>query len=419
MSFHHGTEYNPRTAPRFEPDVLGTLTPTIIEQWMNVAVYGVRNPSFNAKPTCGRSSSLEYYKKAVSCFMPNKLMAWNQLTNSGNPTRSIEVNNLIKRVKKHEVRRTGKKSSARRMFYRPEVRLIIRKLRERGDFEGARRFTAMITAQTHLIGRGDDISNLRKDGLRDHPDFDFALSQEVRWSKNVLEERNCPPQIMLGANDPDFCVLLAHAIYLELWCSEGHGADSEFLYADGPAGTVSEKTADRAKARYQSALRSIISDPEFKAISDKMEGELGSHSLRKFAAQMARENGSTMDDIEIRGRWKGAGKGRRMVGRYVDPQQAFVDTKTAAALCVGGAIKYKCKSDAGLTKDWIRANVVKGISDSFGNDNKIADVLGPVLLWACFEPTVRDRVPENIRTRVEEAFASICVLEDGVNPVQK
>ena len=149
-----------------------------------------------------------------------------------------------------------------------------------------------------------------------------------------------------------------------------------------------------------------------------MEGQLGSHSLRKYAAQCARENGCTMDDIEIRGRWKG-GRGKRMVGRYIDPNQAFIDTKTAAALCVGGAVKYKLKAEAGLTKEWIRANVVKGISDSYSDENKIAGVLGPVLLWACFEPTVRNRVPENVRNRIEEAYASIRTLEEDVNPVQK
>jgi hypothetical protein len=31
-------------------------------------------------------------------FMPNKLMAWNAISGQGNPTRSIEVNKLVKAV---------------------------------------------------------------------------------------------------------------------------------------------------------------------------------------------------------------------------------------------------------------------------------------------------------------------------------
>ena len=116
MEFHHGAKYPAATTPQFEPDVLGTLTPKQVERWMNISVFGMADPPNGANPTCGRSASLEFYKKAVSFFMPNKLMAWNSLTNTGNPTRSLEVNNLIKRVRKHEVRRTGKASQARRKF---------------------------------------------------------------------------------------------------------------------------------------------------------------------------------------------------------------------------------------------------------------------------------------------------------------
>jgi len=54
------------------------------------------------QPTVGRSSLLEYYKKAISNYMPNKLMLWNALVQEGNPTLLVEVNNLIKAVKKKD-----------------------------------------------------------------------------------------------------------------------------------------------------------------------------------------------------------------------------------------------------------------------------------------------------------------------------
>ena len=35
------------------------------------------------------------------------------------------------------------------------------------------------------------------------------------WSKNITEERESPEQVLLGAMDPNYCVLLALAIHLK------------------------------------------------------------------------------------------------------------------------------------------------------------------------------------------------------------
>eukprot|EP00957_Ditylum_brightwellii_P029733 2248368-Ditylum_brightwellii.AAC.1 len=51
-------------------------------------------PSTN-NPTKGHSTSLTYYKKALLYFMPNCCMVWNELTKTGNSTRSEDVNDLI------------------------------------------------------------------------------------------------------------------------------------------------------------------------------------------------------------------------------------------------------------------------------------------------------------------------------------
>ena len=56
--------------------------------------------------------------------------------------------------------------------------------------------------QCHLIGRA-----------KGHRTFsDFALQTKVRWSKNVRSERWCLDQIILGANDPSWCVLVHMAV---------------------------------------------------------------------------------------------------------------------------------------------------------------------------------------------------------------
>ena len=44
--------------------------------------------------------------------MPNKLMEWDLQNNSENTTKSVIVNELIKQVKKTEVRNEGKTSAA-------------------------------------------------------------------------------------------------------------------------------------------------------------------------------------------------------------------------------------------------------------------------------------------------------------------
>jgi hypothetical protein len=61
-------------------------------------------------------------------------MPWNAISGQGNPTRSIEVNTLIKKVKKKEVRRKeGISSKARRAVAHVEFRRMQSILREKND----------------------------------------------------------------------------------------------------------------------------------------------------------------------------------------------------------------------------------------------------------------------------------------------
>jgi hypothetical protein len=92
----------------FSTGELATLTPEHIYRWMFTKVCGMPDPTPEDNPTHGRASSLtRYYKKAISYFMPNKLMPWNEISREGNPTRSTDVNDLIKAVMKKEVRKQG------------------------------------------------------------------------------------------------------------------------------------------------------------------------------------------------------------------------------------------------------------------------------------------------------------------------
>jgi hypothetical protein len=85
----------------------GETNPQHILQCMNQKAFGVTDPALDANPTLATANSLEYWKKALSFFMPNRLIIWLSGRNEGSPTQSIEVNNLIKRVRKKEVRKQG------------------------------------------------------------------------------------------------------------------------------------------------------------------------------------------------------------------------------------------------------------------------------------------------------------------------
>eukprot|EP00957_Ditylum_brightwellii_P157845 12014942-Ditylum_brightwellii.AAC.1 len=70
-------------ANEFSIEELERLTPHDIYHWMAWKAYGTDDPSPDSNPTKGHSSSLKYYKKAISFYMPNHRMQWNELTKVG------------------------------------------------------------------------------------------------------------------------------------------------------------------------------------------------------------------------------------------------------------------------------------------------------------------------------------------------
>jgi hypothetical protein len=101
MTFMNGIAY--AKDHHFIQDELAPLTPDNVARWMCQKAYGTPEP--DANPTQARFSSLHCWKKAISYYMPNRLMQWNAISGQRNPTRSTEVNTLIKKVKKKEVRK--------------------------------------------------------------------------------------------------------------------------------------------------------------------------------------------------------------------------------------------------------------------------------------------------------------------------
>lgn len=418
MSFLHQEEYG--RATQFTTEQLGALTPNDVRHWMNAKAFGERNPGPQAKSLKCRSTTLEVMKKAVSWYMPNRVAQWDCIRGSGNPTKSKDVNDVIKAVKKLEVRRAGKVTQTKRAMTQEEFRALLDFFSKKGDFQHKFRYTTMIKYQYHLIARCDDLANFRIRDLCAHVDprfSSFALQTRVHWSKNVRDERDCPDQIFLGSYDSDYCILLALAVYLEAWFSSGStSTETVLLFGDGD----NELIVERIKANFSAALRryftTYLSSPG--GTSDKAQSNLGTHSLRKYASTYARNNGCSMDEIECRGRWKR--NSRRTVDIYIDVQQTYADARVQGVLAVGGPIRYSLVADCGVTKAWCDKYVVPGIQSFFGDDDGLPDVLALPLLFACLDDDLSvSSVPVTLVARVRKAYEEIRTLDSHINPVKR
>ena len=195
MSFLHGRPDDPYPlkTKRFTREELLEIRPNDIVRWFCLLVYDDPDPNKEIlKPKHGRASCIEQYKKAISYYMPYRHTPW--VNDQGNPTWSAPVNDLIKEIKKAEVRGEGTPSNAKRPLQEAEFRRTMELLKGQQSFECQYRFPMMCLWQYHLIGRIDDVVHFTLDDPRGHPNFDFALRTRVRWSKNVMEERRCPDQ---------------------------------------------------------------------------------------------------------------------------------------------------------------------------------------------------------------------------------
>ena len=134
--------------------------------------------------------------------------------------------------------------------------------------------SAFFIFQFHMIGRLDDVFRFRSEDITQNIEFPFALKSKMRWSKNVLEERDAPDQIILGAMDPSFCPLLGITMHIELPMQLGAiGINPE------------DPSLFKVKKQKMSVLfRELTNDPSFSHIIDV---KIGTHSIRKLPATYA------------------------------------------------------------------------------------------------------------------------------------
>ena len=164
--------------------------------------------------------------------MPNKHLGWNMVSLSGNPTRSTEVNDLIKQVRHHEVCGEGVSSQAQHALTLPEFHSLVGIAPNSETFNLHVRIPCILKFQAHLIARVDNAAHVLISELRAHGLFDYTLQVRLRWTKNCLEERDALEQIILVSSDQDFCVLTSLSIHLQYLLEFLNGENSDFLFCD-------------------------------------------------------------------------------------------------------------------------------------------------------------------------------------------
>jgi len=382
----------------YSDEELYTLRPEEIVQFFGIIAYGNEHPNLQTdNPTNGRSSTLEYAKKAISYYMPNRNMVWNDRTKEGNPTKSDVLNDFIKVVKKKEVRKEGKTSQAKRPMDITEYRQLIDKIRN-GDLSKKYALAAYFIFQFHMIARVDDVMHFSQEDLTPNLEYDFTLKSKMKWSKNILDESRTSDQIVIGAADPTFCAILALAVHLEVGIGNGD------LEKDGVLMGISKTIATNA-------FKGIIDADDFERVP--LAGLLGSHSTRKFASTHARRNGCSRDDVDLRGRWKG---NKKIVDLYIDNVLPYPDGKVAGSLCVGGPIKYELKEGSRITENFLLTNVAPHIASFF--PKSMAITFAKALLWGIFDDSFSEHLPNAIVGNVRSSVRQL--MDEGQrNPVKK
>eukprot|EP00536_Pseudo-nitzschia_multiseries_P010627 jgi/Psemu1/26577/gm1.26577_g len=346
------------------------------------------NPTGNDNPTLGRSSTLVYYKKAISQFMVSQ-SAWYEATLRGDPMKSRHAEEFVQ---------------------------IVDMIFTQGHLIENLRHQAMLKFQLHLIARMDDTAHVQKKNLQKSLQFPQYLCIRLKWCKNAQDERNCPQQLLIGSMNAKYCVLGGLTMFLEKWLASGEGVTSQWLFSDGTTTPTDEEDlkdeeACRQKLAYANAVLVCIKSAVFER---EGPGKLGTHSIGKYGTSKAQMSGAKYQDVDCRTRWKNP----NMQGRYSAVQLDWPDITAAVKLCGGGPCIYKAVEGSGVTNDWLGTNVVPAIKAQFGPG--VARVFGLALLLVTFDAHASDLVSPDIRHQVTAKYIQLeAGLDDGVNPVKK
>ena len=213
MSYRDGMKYASTTV--FSAEQLLAITPEEITAYFNVRAYGTPSPTPETKPKVARSNTLLDLKKKISWFMPLREMQWHPISKQGNPTKSRKVNDVVNAVKKAEVRHEGKPLQATRPFALTEFLQILDLVSSCRAEDAVARYRAISMLQWQLIARITCVQHLKVENIVFIPDLPGVLFANVRWSKNVNEERESPTQCLFPSTEPHLCCHIAFAAHAE------------------------------------------------------------------------------------------------------------------------------------------------------------------------------------------------------------
>lgn len=393
---------------KFTNEELNDITHEQVLGYFYYQCFGDQKPVIDENLRANyRKSTVLYWKKALSHFLKD------------NQTKSDEMNKLTKLIGQLEVRKMGKASQAREALNDSgfqHLLQILKKDRKDGKKKDSTRsnmikygFPAMLCYQFSMIGRLDDCTQLLAENVKVHDKFpSYALKSRLTWSKNVMDERDAPFQMLLGSLLTVYCVFVNIGIWLEIQLETTSGAIlSPYVFSFSGVYNVPEG-GKKASAIAGKMIGDIFRDDLY-----YKSCKVGTHSIRKFATTSCRDNGVSHDDVEHRGRWKDS---RRVSNRYVSPVLPFVDANACVRLCQGGACTYVPKPGC-VTQDFLCTHVVPLIAKKF--DPQVAMILGSALMWTIFS-SHSDMVPAFISARVIKAYDMLPnKFPDGQNPIEQ
>jgi hypothetical protein len=122
-----------------------------------VKAYGKDDIGPGDLPRLYRSSTLKVYKKSISWSMPTRILSWDSLASRGNPTKSIEINGLLKDVLPHECCEQGATSRVKRATTRKELVEAIHIFYAKKSFQQSTRVTTLMILQISKLSTLPDI----------------------------------------------------------------------------------------------------------------------------------------------------------------------------------------------------------------------------------------------------------------------
>ena len=269
----------------------------------------------------------------------------------------------------------------------------------------------MMWFQYNLIARIDDMAQFQCENLNACDDWDFMLCCRLDWSKKVNQEWGAPNQILIRVMDPFYCVLLALAIWLEIFLgATRQGGLSPHVFRFNNNICVSKGGEKATKFVQEIFLTDIFNWPHFFTNN----GPLGSHSIQKLLRTHAQRNGANNDFCYIRGHWKT----NRCIGDvYSDVALPFPDAKVAVILCIGGLCKYVLKENSGVVENFLLQHVVPNTCVHFSAN--VTKVLMKPLLWMVLLDDADRFIPQELVDWIKTAYINICVAPENENPVKK